>query len=335
VLSTRTGLVRAAKCRTAVQENETVTGRIIDVQPFAPEARRQLLWSLLGDLPDIGRPISVELICTSERELYIQETLLLDLNGIEPVPAYFVRPKQHSTPTAAILYHHAHAGDYARGKDEFTRGRTQLQNPPWAEVIAANGWVGLCIDNWNFGARSGRTESELFKAMLWRGQVLWGMMVYDAIRSLDYLVSRPEVDATRVATMGLSMGSTMAWWLAALDERVRVCVDLCCLTDFDTLVEEHNLDRHGLYYYVPGLLKHFTTSTINELIAPRAHLSLAGKHDPLTPVRGLQRIDAHLRRVYDATRAEGAWRLSIHDTGHQETEEMRAEAVEWMQDWLK
>ena len=312
-----------------------MTGRIIDVQPTASQEQREHLWSLLGDLPDRQRPISAELLCTTERATYLQETLLLDLNGIEPVPAYFVRPKILTGPTPAILYHHAHAGDYERGKDEFIRGRSHLQWPPWADVVASNGWVGLCIDNWNFGARSGRTESELFKSMLWRGQVLWGMMVYDAARALDYLATRPEVDATRIGTVGLSMGSTLAWWTAALDERVRVTVDICCLTDYESLLEEHGLDRHGLYYYVPGLLKYYTTSSINELIAPRAHLALAGAHDPLTPKRGLQRIDTHLRKVYDSHGAEGAWRLSIHDTGHQETEEMRAEAVEWFRDWMK
>jgi cephalosporin-C deacetylase-like acetyl esterase len=59
------------------------------------------------------------------------------------------------------------------------------------------------------------------------------MMVYDNIRAIDYLATRPEVNAARIATLGLSMGSTMAWWTAALDERVKVCVDICCLTDFD------------------------------------------------------------------------------------------------------
>ena len=68
--------------------------------------------------------------------------------------------------------------------------------------------------------------------MLWEGQVMWGMMVYDSLRAIDYLVSRPDVDAARVATLGLSMGSTMAWWVAALDTRIKVCVDICCLTDF-------------------------------------------------------------------------------------------------------
>src|SRR5262249_16914853 len=159
------------------------------------------------------------------------------------------------------------------GKDELIRGRSAILDPPYAAALAARGIHGLCVDTWNFGERRGRSESELFKEMLWQGQVLWGMMVYDNLRPLDYLVSRSEVDPDRIGTLGLSMGSTMAWWTAALDTRVKVCVDLCCLTDFEALIETRGLDGHGLYYYVPGLLKHFSTARINALIAPRAHLS--------------------------------------------------------------
>ena len=74
--------------------------------------------------------------------------------------------------------------------------------------------------------------------MLWRGRVMWGMMVYDSLRALDYLASRRDVDRSRLGTLGLSMGSTMAWWVAALDERVKACVDICCLTDYEALMDE-------------------------------------------------------------------------------------------------
>jgi dienelactone hydrolase len=82
-----------------------------------------------------------------------------------------------------------------------------------AEALAHRGIAGLCIDAWNFGERRGRTESELFKELLWRGHVLWGLMVYDTLRANDYVLSRSDVRPDRVATLGMSMGSTMAWWL--------------------------------------------------------------------------------------------------------------------------
>jgi len=160
------------------------------------------------------------------------------------------------------------------------------------------------------------------------------MMVYDTIRAVDYVTSRPDVDAARLGTLGLSMGSTMAWWLAALDTRIKVCVDICCLTDFHALIESRGLDGHGIYYFVPSLLKHFTTGQINALIAPRAHLSLAGNYDPLTPPAGLDRIDRELREVYAAEGAAEAWKLSRYDIGHFETAAMRAEVVAFLKKWL-
>jgi dienelactone hydrolase len=245
-----------------------------------------------------------------------------------------VRPKGSEGPFPAVLYNHAHGGDYALGKDEFLDGRSHLQSPPYAQVLTSIGYCGLCIDTWAFGERQGRTESEIFKEMLWRGQVMWGMMVYDNLRAADYLLSRPEVDPARLGTLGLSMGSTMAWWTAALEERVKVCVDICCLTDYEALLETRGLDGHGIYYYVPGLLKHFTTAQINALIAPRAHLSLAGEYDRLTPPAGLDRIDAHLRQVYASLGAEEAWRLIRYRTGHMETAAMRQEIQSFLRRWL-
>jgi hypothetical protein len=164
---------------------------------------------------------------------------------------------------------------------------------------------------------------------------MWGMMVYDSLRALDYLVSRPDVDSERLGTLGLSMGSTMAWWVAALDTRIKVCVDICCLTDFQALIDTRGLDGHGIYYYVPGLLKHFTTAQINALIAPRPHLSLAGNFDPLTPPAGLDRIDVELRNVYQAHGAPDAWKLARSETGHFETAAMRAGILSFLQKWLQ
>ena len=63
------------------------------------------------------------------------------------------------------------------------RGPRYLQPVPYAKALTDAGYVALCIDHWCFGERSHTTELDTFKAMLWQGQVLWGMMVYDSIRA--------------------------------------------------------------------------------------------------------------------------------------------------------
>jgi len=166
--------------------------------------------------------------------------------------------------------------------------------------------------------------------MLWKGRVLFGMMLFDEWQAFRWLAEHPLVDPDRIGVFGMSMGATKAWWLAALEPRVACCMDLCCLTDFDTLVEEKGLGGHGIYYYVPGLLKHFDTSAINALIAPRPHLALAGLLDPLTPPRGLDKIDARLQQVYASLDAADNWQLLRYTTGHFETADGRAQVLRFL-----
>ena len=300
---------------------------------MSPETRRKALRGLLGQLPEWQRPFSILSRTITEAAEYVVEHLLLDLNGIEMVPAVFVRPKG-SGPFPAILYNHAHGNNYAVGKTELLQGGRSFQDPPYAIELTRRGIAALCIDQYCFEGRNGRSESATFKEMLWRGQVLWGMMVYDNLRALDYLLSRPDVENGRVGTLGLSMGSTMAWWCAALDPQLKLCIDICCLTDFHALIESAGLDRHGIYYYVPHLLTQFTTADIVALIAPRPYLSVAGTRDPLTPVAGLNRIDAAQQAVYAAHGVPEAWRLVREPVGHEETAVMRAEILTFLDTWL-
>jgi hypothetical protein len=299
-----------------------------------PVQRRRELYGLLGKLPPRNRRIGGTKRGEVERDGYILETWDLDLNGIELVPAYLARPRTLSGKVPGVLFDHSHGGGYKIGKQEFIEGRSYLQPVPYAKVLTDLGYVALCIDAWVFGERSHTSEADMFKAMLWRGQVLWGMMVYDGLRALDFLIERPEVDAARIGTLGMSMGSTMAWWLGALDERIKVTVDINCLTDFNALLARKALSLHGVYYFVPDLINHFTTAQINALIAPRAHLGLAGLRDKLTPVEGLDVIDRELQQVYAALGHPERWKLLRYDVEHQETPEGRLEIIAFLKRFL-
>jgi dienelactone hydrolase len=301
-------------------------------QPHA--GRRAELYNLLGELPPRARRTSATKRREEERDGYTLETWDLDLNGLELVPAYLAKPLHLSRRAPAVLFNHSHGGGYKIGKQEFVDGRSYLQPEPYAKTLKDLGYVALCIVSWIFGERSGTSEADMFKAMLWRGQVLWGMMVYDSLRAVDFLAARPDVDAARIGTLGMSMGSTMAWWLAALDPRIKVTVDINCLTDFHTLLAKKALSLHGLYYFVPGLLNHFTTAQINALIAPRAHLGLAGLRDDLTPVEGLDIIDRELKKVYADAGHPERWTLLRYDVAHQETPEGRQQIVAFLKRFM-
>ncbi len=94
---------------------------------MADEDRRELLYRLLGDLPERDRAVSAETISVETCEGYVVETLLLDLNGTEAVPAVLARPSGVRDPAPVILYSHAHGNDYELGKRELVDGRDVLQ----------------------------------------------------------------------------------------------------------------------------------------------------------------------------------------------------------------
>src|SRR6186713_440573 len=137
-----------------------------------PMDRRRELYGLLGELPPRDRDISAQLLGTEDHGTYILEKLVLDLNGFEPVPAYFAKPKGKAGRRPTVLFNHSHGGGYTIGKLEFINGREYMGKPPYAEFLTSLGFNALCFDAWIFGERSGRAELDMFKDMIWHGRVL-------------------------------------------------------------------------------------------------------------------------------------------------------------------
>ncbi|MGM1020837.1 MAG: dienelactone hydrolase family protein [Bacillota bacterium] len=280
------------------------------------------LQALLGDLP-ADRPVTATLLKQEEQEGYQLESLLLDINGIEPVPAYVATPLQGNGPFPLVIFNHSHGGNYTNGRKELIHSSSYLQQPSFAKTLTDMGYCACCIDMWGFNERGGKTESELVKEMLWQGQVLWGMMLYDNRRLVDYMCEREDIDASRIATIGMSMGGLMAWWLAALDERIQVTIDICGQVDAHTLIAKRGLDHHGFYSYVPGLLKHFTTLDIQKRIVPRPRMSITGQNDRMCPIEGVEHLAKGLLKAYQEAGRPEHWQPVIAGGGHMETLEMR------------
>jgi len=144
-------------------------------------------------------------------------------------------------------------------------------------------------------------------------------------------MSRAEVDRHRVGVTGMSMGATRSWWLMALDERIRTGVAVACLTRYQNLIQRQALARHGLYYFVPGMLNHFDTEAIVALIAPRPMLFLTGERDAGSPVDGVRTIEWSVRKAYKLYRKEDQFKSVIYPgVGHRYTRNMWTRMLNWM-----
>jgi dienelactone hydrolase len=175
-------------------------------------------------------------------------------------------------------------------------------------------------------------EASLFKLYLWQGRTLWGMMLRDEQCLLDYLGARPEVDKERIAATGMSMGCTRAWWLAAIDDRVKAIVGVACFTRYTELIAHGNLRKHGIYYFVPGVFAHFDTEAIYALVAPRPMLMLSGDQDGGAPADGIGVLEKKLGSVYRLHGQEDHFRSVLYKgTGHEYLPEMKEEMARWFE----
>jgi hypothetical protein len=132
------------------------------------------------------------------------------------------------------------------------------------------------------------------------------------------------------------MGSTRAWWLAAMDDRVAAVVGVACLTRYQNLIAHGQLRQHGVYYFVDGLLRHFDTEGVLALIAPRPYLALTGELDAGSPADGIRVLEDRVGRVYGALEAAERFRsVRYPEVGHTYTPQMRAEMLAWFGRWLR
>jgi len=256
--------------------------------------------------------------------------LAFETASAEPVRGFFCQPAGEG-PYPAVLVIHAHGNRYDIGAGELLQGRPALQDP-LGPLLASRGIAALCLDMPCFGARAGVTEMAAAKAALWRGRSLAGQMLGECASALDWLSGQPGIRSDRIGVFGISMGATLGYWLAGVDDRVRVLAQECCLADFGALIATGAHDLHGIYLTIPGLLEVASNGAIAGMVAPRAQFIGIGDTDPLTPPGA---ADVALDEVKAAYAAGG--RLAIHReplTGHVETPAMRAAMLAFLADEL-
>lgn len=235
-------------------------------------------------------------------------------------------------PHPAILYCHAHGGQYELGRRELTQGARWLANAPAAALLDA-GFAVLCIDMPGFGERQFEgTESALAKAGFWRGRPLFGQMVADQLAAFNWLAQRPEIDSNRIATLGTSMGAALALWTSAIEPRVAASVQLCMLANIAPMIDDGAFDRHGFYLTVPGLLGVADMGDIAGLIAPRPLFLGYGELDHLTPISARDQALEQIQPIY--AESETLKLFIAPASGHLETSQMRKAVLAFLTDVL-
>src|SRR5438067_4206533 len=290
---------------------------------------RQRVLERIGGLPATRVPLRTEVIDTRDMGGYTREKVVFDTREHLSAVGYLLLPKDRPRPLPAIVALPGHGRGVADilgfGADESSQGpRGVGYAKEYGLQCVEHGYAVLALEQLAFGMRrdaaarkAGPTENSCRPAAcaaLLFGQTMVGWRAWDAMRAIDYLASRPEVDAKRVATLGASGGGTTALFTAALDERVRAAVVSAYFNTFrDSIVQiSHCPDN-----YVPGLLHDMEMHDVAGLVAPRALFVESGRNDRIFPIAGSERAAATARRIYETFGVPEQFGYAQHDGAHE------------------
>ena len=306
-------------------------------------AIKETVLRFLGDIPPRPEALAVRIVWEKAANGYTIEKFIFD-NGVDSqVPGLLAIPTNAKAPVPVVITMHGHGGC----KEE-PFGIVSSHHAV-AERLAKQGCATLALDCYFSGERVGTgpngllnrsrrnraEEMAFFKLNLWLGRSLWGMMLRDQQIAIDYLQSRPEIDTKRIGAQGMSLGSTGAWWLAAVDDRIQAIVSVACFTRYEDLIATRALASHGIYYFLPGILRHFDSEAIMALVAPRPFLALTGDRDAGSPPEGIRKLESALHHIYALYGKTGCFESVIYPrTGHAYTEAMKQRMLAWMARYL-
>jgi dienelactone hydrolase len=241
----------------------------------------------------------------------------------------------------AILYVCGH-GNVVEGGVSYGSKVFYQYHPIW---FARHGYVCLILDTLELGEIPGEHHGTYRKGWWWwqaRGYTPAGVELWNAIRALDYLETRPEVDAARLGLTGRSGGGATSWWVAAADERVKAVVPVAGIADLHAHLNEGVAERlkSGVIaghcdcmYFVNTYRWDFPM--VAALIAPRPLLLGNSDADDIFPVAGYRRIADKVRKVYALYGADEKFQLMETKGPHRDTPELLAGINGWMNRFLK
>jgi len=237
---------------------------------------------------------------------------------------------------------------------------------PYADELARQGFVVLAPDAFYFGSQrldpdavSPRLTDALrrhvqgsddyiraYQGFAWQMEELvartifaagatWPGILFQGDRaSLDFLLTRPEVDARRVGCVGLSIGGYRAAHLFALDARIQCGVVAGWMTTYGSLLRDH-IAHHTWMVYVPGQTPWLDLPDVVTLNAPRPLMVINCNKDALFPLDGMRDAESIIRRVYDALGHADQFRCAYYDAPHSFPISAQDEAFAWLTKWLR
>ena len=295
---------------------------------------REHLFEMLGldPLPE-KTALKPEVTGTTEHDDIVVERVHFQSRPGLYVTGNFYRPKEQTGPFPAILYVCGH-GRVKKGDISFGNKAHYQHHGAW---FARNGYVCLTIDTLQLGEIEGIHHGTYRYGRWWwnsRGYSSAGVEAWNCIRSLDYLQTRSEVDGERIGVTGRSGGGAYSWWIAALDERIKVAVPVAGITSLQNHVVDGCVEGHCDCMYMVNTYR-WDYAQVAALVAPRPLLISNTDKDGIFPLDGVVDVYSKARRIYELYGKRNHIGLQITEGPHKDTQELRIHAFHWFNRFLK
>ncbi len=298
---------------------------------------REKILQAIGGLPE-RTPLTPKVTGTLKRNGYRIEKVIFESQPAFYVTANLYLPETGRAPYPGILMPLGHESG----------GKAHEAWQRLAITFAKNGFAILLYEPISQGERVQLYDPDLGESKvrqatnehtlagtqcLLLGHNFARHRIWDGMRALDYLVSRPEVDSSRIGCTGNSGGGTLTAYLSALDDRIKVAAPSCYLTNWKSLLEtigpqdaEQNLP--------PFLADGLDQADFVIAFAPKPYLILSAMRD-FFPIAGTRQTFREAKRLYGLMGAEEKLNMVEADDEHGYTRPRRLAAYRWMNRWLK
>ena len=270
-----------------------------------------------------------------DRGDYVREKILLRTGPDTLMPVYILLPKNEGSapgplPVVLALHGHGYGVKDIVGlwEDGTERDTPDGYHKDFAVALCRSGFAVAAPEISCFGERqtdfssltattgksapSTCTHSAMLAFHL--GISVAGLRVHDAMRLVDYLEARPDLDTNRLGAMGISGGGMHTFFSTCLDTRIRACV---VSGYYSTFQDSILAMQHCACNFVPGLAEFGEMYDLVGLIAPRPMLVEAGSHDPIFPIRAVRSSVAKARSVYRLFKAGDRLATDYFEGRHQ------------------
>lgn len=323
-----------------------------DFKEWRSSARTRVMQCLMA--PPRVTSFDPVIIAEDDRGTYVARKVVLNITGDSRVLGLMLVPKGDG-PFPAVLLLHDHGARFDIGKEKVIRPwgvpEERLRSArEWVERSYGGRWLGdelakrgyVCFStdalNWSDRGGGGYEGQHMIACnLLHLGMSLSGLIAYEDLRAAKFLATRPEVDETRVAAMGLSMGSFRTWQVAALSDHIAAGVAVCWMATLKGVMVPGNnqtLSQSAFTMTHPNIFNYLDYPDVASIACPKPMLFYNGEQDGLFPVPSVREAYAKMRRVWESQNAGDRLVTKLWEVPHEFNREMQEEAFQWLDEQL-